>query len=105
MVQRVYGATALTIPLQDGFDGGQTVPHVHVHIIPRHTADVAPAGDLFAIYALLESDEGDLGKFLALRRRTEPLRVDLESIPLRAPPEMAAEAHMLRIEMEKEEPE
>ena len=29
------GTNAITIALQDGPDAGQTVPHIHVHVIPR----------------------------------------------------------------------
>lgn len=35
-----FGAEAATIVLQDGAAAGQTVPHVHVHVIPRHEADL-----------------------------------------------------------------
>lgn len=30
-----YGAQALNIAIQDGAESGQSVPHVHVHILPR----------------------------------------------------------------------
>ena len=35
VVQRCVGADAATIGVQDGRDAGQSVPHVHVHILPR----------------------------------------------------------------------
>ncbi|KAL5332802.1 HIT-like domain-containing protein [Aspergillus crustosus] len=35
MIERVYGATSLNIAIQDGPEAGQSVPHVHAHIIPR----------------------------------------------------------------------
>ncbi len=33
------GAEAVTIGVNDGPAAGQVVPHVHVHLIPRHAAD------------------------------------------------------------------
>ena len=34
-VMQVYKASSLNIAVQDGEDAGQSVAHVHVHIIPR----------------------------------------------------------------------
>lgn len=34
-----FGADALTLAIQDGTAAGQTVPHVHVHIVPRRRGD------------------------------------------------------------------
>ena len=33
------GAQALTFAIQDGPAAGQTVPHVHVHVLPRRLGD------------------------------------------------------------------
>ncbi|GFE55926.1 hypothetical protein BaOVIS_033300 [Babesia ovis] len=35
-----YGASASTIVIQDGEASGQTIPHVHAHIIPRLENDL-----------------------------------------------------------------
>jgi diadenosine tetraphosphate (Ap4A) HIT family hydrolase len=35
------GVTAFNIGINDGAAAGQTVPHVHVHLIPRRPGDVA----------------------------------------------------------------
>ena len=40
-VARATGAEGLTIGVNDGPLTGQTVPHVHVHIVPRHRDDGA----------------------------------------------------------------
>lgn len=38
-LQQHFGADALTLAVQDGANAGQTVPHVHVHVIPRRHGD------------------------------------------------------------------
>uniref|UniRef100_A0A5K3FF06 bis(5'-adenosyl)-triphosphatase n=1 Tax=Mesocestoides corti TaxID=53468 RepID=A0A5K3FF06_MESCO len=43
-----FGATSLTISIQDGKDAGQTVPHVHVHVLPRKPGDFAMNDDIYA---------------------------------------------------------
>ena len=35
------------VPLQDGRDAGQTVEHVHVHIIPRRPGDFQRNDDIY----------------------------------------------------------
>jgi len=59
VIERVYGADGLTIACQDGQAAGQSVPHVHFHLLPRKLV-----GDRFSnnddIYPVLESTEGTL---------------------------------------------
>eukprot|EP00118_Oscarella_pearsei_P005164 m.23426 g.23426 ORF g.23426 m.23426 type:complete len:155 (+) comp28471_c0_seq3:2-466(+) len=38
-VESTYKGTSCTIAIQDGPDAGQTVNHVHVHILPRKPGD------------------------------------------------------------------
>lgn len=113
-LERVYDAPALTIPLQDGIEAGQTVPHLHVHILPR--ARMAAAGEmeqlgtkgLEEIYEKLEGEEGDFGAFLALRearRRGRANLPDLEGVPLRSAEDMLKEAEMLEREVARDERE
>lgn len=39
-VRETYGADGLTVGVNVGAAAGQTVAHVHLHIIPRHHGDV-----------------------------------------------------------------
>ncbi|XP_025054775.1 bis(5'-adenosyl)-triphosphatase isoform X4 [Alligator sinensis] len=39
VVEKHFCGTSLTISIQDGPEAGQTVKHVHVHILPRRAGD------------------------------------------------------------------
>lgn len=34
-IEKFHDAESLTITIQDGPEAGQSVPHVHVHVMPR----------------------------------------------------------------------
>ena len=36
MITEEYGATGANVAVQDGIAAGQSVPHAHVHVLPRH---------------------------------------------------------------------
>lgn len=55
VLEKAYKAQSLTMSLQDGIAAGQSVPHVHVHLIPRHSTDFD--GDNDQIYPALERNE------------------------------------------------
>ncbi|KAJ1916731.1 Dinucleoside triphosphate hydrolase [Mycoemilia scoparia] len=75
-----YKADAFTMAIQDGPEAGQTVPHVHLHIIPRHKGDYKNNDDIY----------GDL-------EDSKPRSViDNESRPPRSAREMAEEALAMR---------
>ena len=42
-VEEVYQPVAYNIGINDGPAAGQTVPHLHLHLIPRYSGDVADA--------------------------------------------------------------
>ncbi|KAF5399550.1 Nitrilase and fragile histidine triad fusion protein NitFhit [Paragonimus heterotremus] len=42
-----FSTTGLTISIQDGPDAGQSVPHVHVHVLPRKPNDFARNDDIY----------------------------------------------------------
>ncbi|KAL7837204.1 hypothetical protein SRHO_G00269150, partial [Serrasalmus rhombeus] len=39
IVEKHFKASSLTIAIQDGPEAGQTVKHVHVHVLPRRAGD------------------------------------------------------------------
>lgn len=113
MLERVYGADALNVAVQDGAEAGQSVNHVHVHVIPRRKGDVEEGkGD--EIYERMDGSEGNLGRaweeYTGLQRRRGELEVRKErefggdegKRVDRSEDEMRREAEMLRGEMEKE---
>lgn len=73
-IEKQYNSNSSTITIQDGSDAGQTIKHVHVHILPRHPGDFERNDE---IYVQLQKHDKETGSW-----RTEE--------------EMAAEALDLR---------
>ncbi|KAH9810340.1 diadenosine tetraphosphate hydrolase [Melampsora americana] len=46
-LESIYGCNSLTISIQDGLDAGQSVPHLHVHILPRKPNDFKPNDEIY----------------------------------------------------------
>lgn len=115
MVERVFDASSLNIAIQDGVDAGQSVPHVHAHIIPRKKDDLQERGGTDAIYEMMESEDADLNKQLQAKeaaaqaqlaedeRRGRFPAVDNDSRKPRSDEEMHKEAEWLALEMAKDE--
>lgn len=121
MLERVYHADALNVAVQDGAEAGQSVNHVHVHIIPRKKGDVGEGkGD--EIYERMDGQEGNIGRvweeYAEIQkqrlRREEAQKAgkgeiqggpdaDLKRVN-RSEDEMRKEAEWLRTEMEENEP-
>ncbi|KAG2179319.1 hypothetical protein INT44_006164 [Umbelopsis vinacea] len=83
VIEKEFDATSLTMAMQDGPQAGQTVPHVHMHIIPRRSGDWANNDDVY--------DELD-GKQAAAGAK----RVDNDERKPRSIDEMKEEAEQLR---------
>ena len=103
-VERVFRASALNVAIQDGADAGQSVPHLHTHIIPRTGSDMEAHGGNDRIYEWLEGEPGDVGAHLSereegARQRAKFPKVDESARAPRSEDEMNAEAEMLRGEM------
>ena len=101
MIERVYDGTGLNVAMQDGADAGQSVPHVHTHIIPRKRTDLADKGGSDIIYDMLEGEEGDVGRQLQERCRPRFPKVPDEAREPRNTEQMAEEAQRLAQEMEE----
>lgn len=97
-VERVFRASAFNLGMQDGLDAGQSVPHVHAHIIPRKAQDLPED----AIYSMMEGEDGNLGKQYWERSRPIIPKIDEAKRYPRSEQEMTEEADMLRREMDDE---
>ena len=97
----------MNVAVQDGVDAGQSVPHVHAHVIPRQRHDLATTD---TVYELLDGDEGDLRRAFGIltengteeRRRSRFPAVDDGERTPRGAEEMEEEAERLAREMEAE---
>jgi bis(5'-adenosyl)-triphosphatase len=67
-LMRVYKATGFNWTIQQGGDGGQTVPHLHLHLIPRYSGDLPHPGDWYAALKGSETDVIDSAKRPRLSR-------------------------------------
>ena len=103
MIERVYNGTSLNVAMQDGIDAGQSVPHVHAHIIPRRNADLDDRGT-DAIHDMLEGEEGNVGRHFREWSEFRPQfpKVADEARKPRSRDQMAEEAQRLAQEMHKE---
>lgn len=94
-LKRQYKCHSFNVAVQDGREAGQSVPHVHVHILPRHDGDFERNDD---VYDELENwaprDVPTTKKKLEVPEDDQ--RVD------RTPDEMSAEASIYRSLMNNE---
>jgi bis(5'-adenosyl)-triphosphatase len=90
-LERHLGCSAMNLAIQDGRDSGQSVAHVHVHILPRKAGDFKRNDD---IYEKLEQQ--NLHKELEKEKEKEaPVDPEVERKP-RSAASMAEEAIQYR---------
>lgn len=98
IVEKAYGAHGLTVACQDGPAAGQSVPHVHFHVIPRKLKGDAFSGEANdQIYPALEKNEGELSKELRAQGEGagEAIKMDNEAREARSMEVMEKEAGWL----------
>ncbi|KAM9860010.1 bis(5'-adenosyl)-triphosphatase [Aulostomus maculatus] len=83
LVEKHFSSTSLTIAIQDGPEAGQTVKHVHVHVLPRKAGDFQRNDSIYDELQKHDRDDED------------------SPSQWRSEEEMAAEASDLRRELEK----
>ncbi|XP_064375172.1 bis(5'-adenosyl)-triphosphatase isoform X1 [Dromaius novaehollandiae] len=57
VVEKHFCGTSLTISIQDGPEAGQTVKHVHVHVLPRRAGDFSRNDNVYE--ELQRHDKGE----------------------------------------------
>ncbi|XP_031266560.1 bifunctional bis(5'-adenosyl)-triphosphatase/adenylylsulfatase FHIT-like [Pistacia vera] len=62
-LESYHKASSLTFTIQDGPEAGQTVPHVHIHILPRKSGDFERNDE---IYDAIDGKEKELQQKLDL---------------------------------------
>ncbi|XP_075038894.1 bis(5'-adenosyl)-triphosphatase [Mixophyes fleayi] len=78
VVETHFGGTSITISIQDGPEAGQTVHHVHVHILPRRAGDFERNDN---VYELLQYHDKE-GQDSQMKWRSEE-EMEIEAAELR----------------------
>jgi bis(5'-adenosyl)-triphosphatase len=101
MLQRVIPeSTAFNVAVQDGEDAGQSVRHVHAHIIPRRRGDMKSVDD---VYKEMNGPGGNIGEGLKNKEEeTNRMQVDDDDRKDRSEAEMVEEATWFAREMQRE---
>ncbi|KAJ6444449.1 Bis(5'-adenosyl)-triphosphatase [Purpureocillium lavendulum] len=100
----VPSSGSFTVAVQDGPDSGQTVPHLHVHVIPRTKGDLGDAMD--EIYVKMAGEEGNVGGALwDVAKRPVPgggmPRIEDVNRNVRTPEQMHEEADRYRATLQE----
>ena len=94
-LKEIYPSTsAFNVAVQDGFDAGQSVPHVHVHVLPRMKGDYENNDEVYN-----DLDNWSPWECTQKVKGMEPIP-DSERVD-RTPEMMAEEATLYRLKLEE----
>lgn len=92
-IETYYKADALNIAIQDGPLAGQSIDHVHCHIIPRRLNDLPNVDDIYDM--LNKNDLEGAYKQMRVRHHEAHIGVDNDTRTNRTDEDMANEAKLL----------
>lgn len=72
ILNKTFHTASFNWSLQDGLAAGQTIPHLHLHLIPRLPADLPSPGDWYPLLEKSETENVDSD----LRARLTPNQID-----------------------------
>ena len=75
VIEKEHNANSSTICIQDGIDAGQSIQHVHVHILPRKADDFG--GKVDKIYEELRTHDkksGPIASDEVMKKQADRLR-------------------------------
>ena len=78
LVEQVRGVKSSTIAIQDGEDAGQTVKHVHVHVLPREKDDFAENDDIYSELAKHDQPNAETRRIIGYHRSLEDMEKEAE---------------------------
>jgi bis(5'-adenosyl)-triphosphatase len=59
LLMKAFSVTAFNWTIQEGVEAGQTVPHLHLHLIPRAEKDLPQPGDWYPLLKASEEEDID----------------------------------------------
>lgn len=74
----VFNSSGFNWTIQDGVSAGQTVPHLHLHLIPRVDGDLPHPGDWYPI--LRQHEQGIIDDTARPKLSEEQLRVIVDHL-------------------------
>ena len=75
LVEKHFDCSSITFAIQDGTQAGQTVDHVHVHVIPRKGGDFTNNDD---IWVHIEDDKREARSLELMAKEAEELKQILD---------------------------
>jgi diadenosine tetraphosphate (Ap4A) HIT family hydrolase len=90
-VTRAFDAKGLQFAVQDGAASGQTVPHLHIHVLPRQPGDFKRNDD---VYDAVEKSEQQLTRLdpAVEQREKDAARANRSTLDMEAEAELLREA-------------